>query len=260
MTVLLGDTGKVAHGTLKQTNITLPTPRETTGVGLTLPTTEPGTPQISYTVQASDLATFSGNPLGVQHIPVIYAAGRIGAATTTINYRISVNGASQFQSNNANIAANNYYTHSFFRYVPLSVLDVVTVSLWSSQADTTLVYHAFTTCWTRPQLTKSGTIVKDVAYAASTAFPTLTLQPTPSAVSGTNGFKALPTNLSTVGLSFTAAAITISAMIPDATAGFGKCSNGDDSNFVQFASHATNQFSQFKNNMPASISFRDVLR
>jgi hypothetical protein len=90
MTTLWGDTGKMAFGPLKQTTILFPTPREITGMGLTLPTTKPSTPQLSFTVQASDFADFSGlKPITNQNVPLVYACGKIGAAASIISYDIS---------------------------------------------------------------------------------------------------------------------------------------------------------------------------
>lgn len=258
MTVLLGDTGKVSYGTLKQTSITLPTARETT-VSLTLPTTEPGSPQISYTVQSTDVATFSGNvPQSVQNIPLIFACGRIGAAASVISYRILINGASQVQASLASTASGLYYTINFARYIQVNVGDVVTVSLWSSQADTTFVYHAFTTGWTRMQLTKTGVILKDVVYGAGASFPTLSTAPAPISAGSSQTFTI---TVSTTGTTTTGAtAGTFPALVQDATNAMGRQFYGDVNNIVQLNTHATNQTNYVRNFMPPSISFREVLR
>lgn len=258
MTVLWGDTGKIAYGSLKTTTITLPTARETPITQVTLPTTEPGIPQISYTVQASDLATFSGNiPKSVVHVPFVFATGKIGAASTIINYRILLNGVSQAQGGSVSVAAGLYYTIEQLRYIPVNVGDVITVSLWSSQADTTFNYHAFTTCYTRPQLTKPGTILKDVTYNA-TGFPTLTQAPSPIAVSTQQNFLPYPYPGNSAGIG--SGVSTFGALVQDSTYYMGRANYGDSNNNYQISSHATNQTNYPKNFMPTSISFREILR
>lgn len=263
MTVLWGDTGRVVYGASKQSTLNLPTPRENPNLGLTLPTAEPGTAQISYTVQASDLVGFSGQGAKtVTNLPLVYASGKIGAAATTISYRISINGTSQYQSNTASLTAAYYYTITFCKYLSVNVGDVVTVSMWSSQADTSLVYTAFTTCATRPLITKAGTILSNVAYATGTAFPTFSQNPTPTAVSSTQAWVAV-TNTAGTGTNVSNPnAATFPAMTPDSSGPYymGRCYYGDAFNSVNVSTHATNQFYPVKNYMPATITFREILR
>lgn len=262
MTVLLGDTGKVAYGTFKTTNITLPNLRENPALGLTLPTTEPGTPQISYTVQDSDLATFSGTvPMSVKNVPILYVSGRVGASSTTINYRLSVNGTSKVQSNNANAAASSYFTYSFAKYIPVSVGDVVTVSLWSNQTDTSIVYSAFSTNPTRLQLSKGTTILKDVAYGAIITPPSPTQAPTPTTIQSTGSCAIYPSTTISLSLNIGAACV-FPALVQETTNGYYllRCSNADQFDQVLIVTHATNQFTYYRNNFPSSISFREVLR
>lgn len=258
MTVLYGDSGKVAYGALKQFTLALPTPRETS-VSITLPTTEPGTAQIAYTVQDADLASFSGNKSMLTATPYVVACGKIGAAATTLNYRLLVNGASQVQASNASVTAGNFYTYTFLRFINVSPSDLVEVKLWSNQADTTLVYHAFTTLWTRPQPTKAGTILKDVTYGTSTAFPTLATPPTPAVVVAQQfGVVSIASNISPQ-LPNTSA-VTITSLIPDVNFGIIRSGYGDQIATVQFQNSATNQCQYFKNNYSSSITFREVLR
>lgn len=260
MSLLIGDTGKVAFGTLKTTNITLPTVRETPITQVTLPTTEPGTPQISYTVQSSDLAIFSGNvPSSVVHVPFVYSTGQAGASATIISYRILLNGASQSTGSSSSITAGQYYTIEQMRYIPVNVGDVITVSLWSNQADTTFNYHAFTTCYTRIQLTKPGVVLKDVSYGGITALPILTQGPTPIAVASTQNPVIYPTNnVSTsvpVGTN-----LTFGALTQDPTYNLLRCNYGDSTNNYQLGTHATNKTQYHRNNIFTQITFREVLR
>lgn len=264
MTVLWGDTGKVSQGTLKEISFNYPETREQTAIGLTLPTTEPGTPQISYTVQESDLITFSNmTPLDYVIVPLLYAAGKIGAAAATLNYRMAVNGVSQVQSNNAGIVANNYYTYTVSRYAPVQVGDVVTFSLWANQPDVTLDYTAFTTVVTRMQLAPIGAILKDVKFGVGVAFPVATAQaPTPINIVSTQPVVCVPSNnvsSSITVVNSSSISYTMYALIQDPLYKVARSSYGDTINAVNLsASSAVNKFAYYRNWMPTTISFREI--
>lgn len=252
------DRGKSEVGSLKTTNITLPTVRETPISQITLPTSEPATPQISYTVQLSDLAVFTGNmPRSVVHVPFLFATGKIGATSTVIFFRVLVNGVSQAQGGSINIGAGLYYTLNQMRYIPVNVGDVITYSLWSNQTDTTFNYHAFTTCPTRMQLTKPGTVLSNVTFN-TVAFPTLTQAPAPIALSTQQNF--LPFPAQGVSAPISLGATTFGAIVQDSTYYMGRSNFGDSNNNYNLGTHATNQTNYPKNIIPTTISFREMLR
>lgn len=260
MTILWGDTGKVTYGAYKQATITLPTPRETPITSVNLPTTEPGTAQISYTVQSSDFSSFSGQqPLNIQYVPFIFACGKTGAAATVISYRISLNGVSQATGALSSIAANNFYTVNVGKYIKVNVGDVVTLSLWSNQSDTTFVYHAFTTLFTRLQLSKPSNILTNVTFGSMIAFPTLTQAPSPQGNAGSPQPTLIyPT--SSTSISMSNVGFTFPALTQEQTNGYQlmRSSYGDSNNSVGAGNSTTNQTNMWKNYLPTTISFREI--
>jgi hypothetical protein len=261
LTVLWGDTGKVAYGTNKSIGITCATPRETlltSGSTLTLPTTEPGTPQISFTVQTSDLPAFSGmKPLNQSYTPLVYVGGKIGVSSTNLSYRILVNGVSQVQSSNNTLGANLFWTYSFTRYYPINVGDVISVSLWSSQADTVLDYYALSVQPTRMQLTKNSVIMSNVAFGTGATVPNLT-QGVPVAQT-VGAFLVMATPSASFNISNPTAG-TVPACMQDLTYQTGRVTYSDSFNSTTIQTHATNRPYYTRNYIPATISFREILR
>lgn len=264
MTVLHGDTGRVSFGTFKETTINYPsTMQQMVGMGLVLPTSEPATPQITYTVQASDIPTFSGHtPFSYDIVPLLYACGKNSTVSTTINFRMKINDVSINNGNNSSQTANFFYTYTVSRYAPVQVGDVVSFSLWSTQSDVTLDYSCFTTAVTRMQLAPMGAILKDVKFAVGVAYPTPTAQaPTPTFPASTQPFLTLP---STNGVSAINTVVsssvqhTMYALIQDPLYKIGRCSYGDSINSITIAINATNKFTYYRNWMPTTISFREI--
>lgn len=144
-------------------NITYQSPQETLqGTPTTLPTSEPtaGNEQVSYTVASGDLPTFSGStPVSKIWIAAVYAAGKTATAAT-ISWRMKRNGTNVATGSTA-VAANTYYTlSSFFSgtlMVGIAVGDVLTISLWSNQADSNWDYNAY-------QIQPSRAIVSNVTF------------------------------------------------------------------------------------------------
>ena len=138
-----------------QVAITYPSIRETSGLTTELPTSEPGTAQISYTVEAGDLPVCA--PLmPFAYAPFIYAQGQnTGGAARIVSYRIEKNGTS-LRTGNMDSAANNYYfalsAASFCAAAagPPVVGDVLTVKLWANGAGVRLNAHALVPYLSRP--------------------------------------------------------------------------------------------------------------
>lgn len=102
-------------GTLKTLNLS-PYVSEQSDPSTALPTAQPGTPQVSYTINTSTMTpTFSGNAGVVSYKP-LYGACVSGqntsGAAATVYYQINKNGTS-FKTGNASIANNNYFTVTF---------------------------------------------------------------------------------------------------------------------------------------------------
>lgn len=264
MTVLYGDTGKVSYGTLKETTINYPPIlQEMVNMGLILPTSEPATPQISFTVQESDIPTFSGHaPFSYSIVPLLYACGKNSTVSTTLNFRMKINDVSINNGNNSGQSANFFYTYTVNRYAPVQVGDVVSFSLWSPQSDVTLDYACFTTTITRMQLAPMEAILKDVKFGVGFAYPTPTAQaPTPTMAASTQPFVNLPsTNVGSSINVVTSSSVqhTMYALIQDPAFKIGRCSYGDTMNTIAIALNVSNKFMYYRNWMPTTISFREI--
>lgn len=258
MTVQLGDTGKVAYGTLKTFTTTLATPRETLlGTPVSLPSTEPGTSQISITVQDSDLPTFTGvKPLSLNYTAQFFAAGKnTDAATQTVSWRILKNGVSLGTGTHSSIATNTFWTHSYGQANSLLSGDVIEIRLWSPSANVNYDYFALIVYPDMPKLTSSF-IVKDVAYSniisTSLVSGTASVQQTASAVVVVNDAG------SNIGMS--------SNMKFGALSWFTSGSNaqkvwfGSVNTLTTTNTHATARPFYPRNSLATTIIFREVLR
>lgn len=122
------------YGSRKVLDITIPDIQETLlGTPETLPTTEPGTAQVSYTL--SSLLSFSFPVYNRLDVVCVYAAGKAVTAAT-ISWRMKRNGTSIATGSFA-VAANTFYTISAFFLPSIApyVGDVYEIALWSNQTD-----------------------------------------------------------------------------------------------------------------------------
>jgi hypothetical protein len=142
------------------------------GTPETLPTSEPSTPQVSYTVQQSDLPTMSLQPFSLKWIGAVFGGGKFVTAGN-VYWRMKKNGDSVATGNDA-VSANNYYTLSaYFRDVVVG--DVLELAIWSNQSDSTFDYHAGTHVHpTRLVPHARWTFYKELSMAAVLDYPTLT--------------------------------------------------------------------------------------
>jgi len=104
-----------------------------------LPTSEPTTPQISYTVQESDLPILNIGVYRKVWIAWIFVCGYC-SSSATVYYRMFRNGSS-VATGSANISAG-YYTYIFWFY-DVNVGDVLEVKLWSSASGSDWRYKAY---------------------------------------------------------------------------------------------------------------------
>lgn len=140
-------TGAPAYGAPVQVSFTYPALDETTGLTTALPTSEPGSAQISYTAGATHLPTTN---IGVSYsvTPFLWVGCQNTSGTTrTISYRLEKNGTSILTGTTGNIANNSYGNFSFtagaLSATAPAVGDAFTVKLWASGAGVTLQQHAF---------------------------------------------------------------------------------------------------------------------
>jgi hypothetical protein len=170
-----------AFTSLKTLNITYQTPQETLlGTPETLPTSEPGTPQIGYTVASDDLPTFNISPYQKNWVAIVIGAGKAVTAAT-IYWRMKKNGASVGTSSGS-VSANNYYTiHAYF--FDVAVGDVLELALWSNQTDSNWDYKAYQIQVSRLILLNTPRLLSPCNFAALATHPALTLG-NPSYISG----------------------------------------------------------------------------
>jgi len=121
----------ITHQSAKETLLSTPE---------TLPTSEPATPQIGYTVAESDFPTFSFQLYQRIFVGVVVGAGKVTTAAT-ISYRMKKNGSSVYNST-LSVSANYYYTIMAF-FLDVKAGDVLELALWSSQSDSSWDYKAF---------------------------------------------------------------------------------------------------------------------
>jgi hypothetical protein len=161
------------YTSLKTLNITYQAAQETLlGTPETLPTTEPATPQISYTVAAGDLPTFNLLPYQKKYIATLIGAGKAVTAAT-ISYRMKKNGVS-VESGSSSVPANYFYTRECWFY-DVAVNDVLELALWSNQTDSNWDYKAFQIQVSRLILLNKPRMLTPCNFAAVSKFPNLIL-------------------------------------------------------------------------------------
>ncbi|MCD6148460.1 hypothetical protein J7J18_03750 [bacterium] len=129
------------YSSLKAFQITYQTPQETLlTTPETLPTAEPATPQISYTVADADLPDISIQPESKMLIGVVIGAGQFTTAGT-LYWKMLKNG-SAVNDGSFSVSANYYYTINAY-FLDVAVGDTLELSLWSSVSDSVWDYKAY---------------------------------------------------------------------------------------------------------------------
>ena len=127
--------GMPVYRGLIQTAFAYPAIQETTGLNEALPSSEPATAQISYTIQASDLPTLTGTQVSFKLSPGVFAR-----LTTTagfynpISWKALLNGTS-VATGSTGITNSSYEVIISVNYwggTPPQVGDVLTIKLWGS--------------------------------------------------------------------------------------------------------------------------------
>lgn len=258
MTVQWGDTGKAVYGTQKTFNISFPTPRETllgTPVNA-LPTANPGTPQVTMTIQTSDLPVISPSAQSLKYTAILYVAGKnTDAAAQTINYQcykngVAVTGATGSQS----VATNTFWTFSLYRFFDVSVGDVLGVSLWSASANMNYDYYSLVIFPSRPTLGTSY-INKDVTYSNFSTPSLFVGNPVQQNANGT--FLYPSTGTSTISANGN---VTFGALNWNGTYQAFRIDRSDNTINTGATTHATNRPYYQSQILPTKISFREILR
>lgn len=217
----------------------------------TLPTTEPATPQISYTVAEADLPSFNPPTYQKKLIAIIIGAGKVVTAAT-IYYRMKKNGAS-VASASSSVSANYYYTRQCHFY-DVKVGDVLELALWSNQTDSNWDYKAYQIQTSRLILLNKPRLLMPCNFAALGTHPVLTLgnpSYTSSALYPYHVDKVLPT---------ISAATSYESLYPKDTYGVFRLSYGDytSSNTSIVRTSTTYRPYYYRNWVPTQIIMRGV--
>jgi len=156
----------------KTLNITYQLSETLLGTPITLPTTEPSTPQIQYTVTNASLPTLSIGIASCIWIAFMYGAGKAITAAT-IYWRMKKNGSS-VRTGSLSVAANTYYTFSW-SFLNVTVGDVLEAALWSNVSDSNYDYKAFQIQISRVFLLSKIDVHIPCNLTGITTSPTLTL-------------------------------------------------------------------------------------
>lgn len=130
----------------KTINITHPGIRQEnyhSGTPATLPTSEPGTPQLSFTLTSGDFPSSNDCVLSQFAMPnlVAIAAGKnTSEVTATVFYRISVNSVS-VETGSLSLANNRYWSLGMLAR-DVKAGDVITIALWSSASNVIQDYES----------------------------------------------------------------------------------------------------------------------
>jgi len=237
---------------LKTLNITYRTPKETLlSTPETLPTAEPTTPQISYTVQDSDLPVLSIGCYKVVYVAMVFGAGLFSTAGT-LYWRMKRNGVSVASSSSL-VPLDNFYTVQAF-FFDVKVGDLLELALWSSVSDSLWDYKAFQVQVSRLIIMNKPRLMAPCSFAALSTQPTLTLD-YPSYTSASlypcHDDKLLPG----IGV-----ATSYTFLYPGNTYGVFRIGNGDYSlpNNASVRTSAIYHPYYYRNYVPTQIKFRGV--
>jgi hypothetical protein len=237
---------------LKTLNITYQTPQETLlGTPETLPTSEPATPQISYTVASGDLPTFNLSPYQKKWVAIVFGAGKAVSAAS-IYYRMKKNGAT-VNTGFYSVSAGNYYTLSCFFY-DVAVGDVLELALWSTVSDSNWDYKAYQIQVSRLILLNKPRLLSPCNFAALTTHPALTLG-TPSS----SNYSFYPYHCD-ITLPSISAATSYDWLYAKGTYGMFRIYYGDytNSNSTTCRTSATYRPYYYRNYVPTQIIVRGV--
>lgn len=181
MTVLIGESLQALQQPRKILNITYPSPIETLlGTPEDLPTSEPGTSQIIYTVAAEHLPVFDWEPLSKVWSAILHGfIKNVSGSARTLYWRVLKNSVS-VDTGSVSVANNYYCTVSETNLYNIIAGDVLELRLWADAADCDLYWKGLAIYPTRIQVCKDNQIITNVSYTF-TNYPAFTLGGSPLA-------------------------------------------------------------------------------
>ncbi|MEM2389221.1 MAG: hypothetical protein QW215_03165 [Ignisphaera sp.] len=238
-------------GSLKELTITMRTPHEELlSTPETLPTTEPSTSQIVYTVSEEDLPALSMGVYRVVWVAFVIGAGRFTTAGY-VYWRMLRNGTS-ISTGNRGVSADYYYTVNTYFY-DVKVGDVLELRLWSSVSDSVWDYRAFQIQPTRILPHARYRNLYGVSFDGFQAHPVLTLGNPSVYGTGSSTFYHTDIFTRTIGSAF-----TVGLLIPSPTYGLFRLSYGDyqTANYHIATTSASYRPYYYRNSLPTMIRFR----
>lgn len=260
MTTIIGDTGKVAFGAYRNFITTMAVPYETL-LGTPIILTGTSTTITFPAVQATDFPTFSRTSFSVKYCIMLYVSGRNqSGAAATVSYNFLKNGVSVSSGASGSVANNQNWTLSCGASTTVSVGDVFTVTLSSAGTNIDYRHYGFQVYPTQLYISKNNNIVfSNLTYNITS--PTFSLGTSPiAAATGTFNvypFSSLTNNLG-VGGNFSA--YTITAFSQHQTFGMGRIQYGDQDTSTRTDTHNTSIPAYRSNQVPTSITYREILR
>ena len=135
--------GAPAVSPIKQATLSWPAMDEATGLGLTLPTSEPADPQVSYIIATGHLPTITGDFPPFRLAPVLMVGGvNTSGSSRAVSYRVLLNGTSITTGTISAFNNNIKYTLSAVSWgdggAPPAVGDTVAFKVWASGSGVSL--------------------------------------------------------------------------------------------------------------------------
>lgn len=257
MAIHWGDTGKSSIGTLKTYETTLATAREIVeSTPILLPTTSPSVPQVSFTIQSSDLPIIMPKPISVKYTGIVTVAGRnVSGSSQTINYDVLRNNISIATGSQTGVLDTYSWTHTHYRWsADLVVGDEIKVKVWATSENVNLDYYSIQVYPTQINVGKAY-MNKDVEYTVQTGSlvmnnPFVQLSGSISIHPNTNATPAYAVNGN----------ITFKALGWNDSYNTGRVNYGDVVNSSSTTAHATFRPFYIRNNYVKKITFREVLK
>lgn len=228
------------------------------GTPVSLPASEPGTPQVSWTVASGDLPVISGFSAVTTGF-MITCGQNTDSVTRSIYCRTKKNGSQTAYGSTA-ISAGYYWTlHSF--WYDIQIGDVLDSYLWGDYLN--LEYDAHICYSTRHNFV--GVIsgkdkLMPTKYTATNTVPTLVASGLNPGCAGTYGSRIYPTSsVNTFLYIVTAGTIAFTGVLKHDTYKLFRVSQGDASNLdgLSFTSHATDHPRYYRSYLVTQIEVRN---
>ena len=227
---------------LRTLTVTWTTPTEANVGPTALPAAKPANPQVTWTLAAGDLATWSMTKLASVLMPCVILGGKnTVAAVRVLNAEIDKNGVS-VATYSGNVTASLYWTLQIWLY-NAAIGDVFTVYLWCSVAGSLdWRYDGYQLQETRVEVSLTGEVLAPVILAGNTSQPTLTKGPHPSAYTQRSNIGLTASNVASVPWTNPSAGVTFTGFIPQVGYGLYQSYLGDATlaDTWVYTEHATN--------------------